>query len=107
MKKYNVRVYLHTFCDFEVEAENEQDAIEIAENNDYDMEQIIYNMVQDGSSDVEEVFKVGDKVVWLDPQEEYRDTTRVYTIDAIEGEIIRISDEYSEVEVTSNELIKL
>lgn len=105
--KYNVRVHLTTFCDFEVEAENETKAIEIAENKVLDMNQILDNMERDGSPDVEKAFKVGDNVVWLDPEEEFRDTTRVYTIDSLEGEIIRISDEYSEVEVTANELIKL
>ena len=55
MKKYNVRIYLHTFVDVEVEAENEQEAIEIAENSEYDMRQIFENMIQDNSSDVEEI----------------------------------------------------
>lgn len=32
MKNYNVRLYFHTFVDIEVAAEDEQTAIEIAEN---------------------------------------------------------------------------
>lgn len=32
MKNYNVRLYFHTFVDIEVSAEDEQTAIEIAEN---------------------------------------------------------------------------
>lgn len=54
MKKYNVRIYLHTFVDYVVEAENEKDAVEIADNMEYDMDQLLDNLTPDGSEDVEE-----------------------------------------------------
>jgi len=47
---------------------------------------------------------VGSKVIWYDPQEEYRDLTRIYDVDDLEGDIVYISDEYSEVEVFPKEL---
>lgn len=56
MKKYNVRIYLHTFVDVEVEAENDTRAKEEAELKEYDMRQILDNMVQDETDiDVEEI----------------------------------------------------
>lgn len=55
MKKYNVRFYLHTFVDFEVEANDEKEAVEIADNLEYDMDQLLDNMVPDGSEEVEEI----------------------------------------------------
>lgn len=55
MKKYNVRVYLHTFVDYEVEAENINDAIDEARNLDYDMEQMLGNMVPAEEEDVTEL----------------------------------------------------
>ena len=54
--KYNVRIYLHTFVDVEVEAENETRAKEEAEFKEYDMRQILDNMTQDETDiDVEEI----------------------------------------------------
>ena len=50
---------------------------------------------------------IGDKVLWHDPYEEYRDLTRVYEIFDIQGDIISISDEYGESEVYANELEKV
>lgn len=59
------------------------------------------------------LFQVGDKVRWHDPDEETRDLSRIYTIDKIyveDGEeynddtIFLISDSNSEAEVTANEL---
>jgi hypothetical protein len=48
---------------------------------------------------------VGDSVVWYDPDEEARDLERVYQVFDIESdELIRIADEYSEVEVPACEL---
>lgn len=44
-KKYNVRIFLHTFVDFyDVEAENEKEASELADSMEYDMGQILDNM---------------------------------------------------------------
>lgn len=45
--KYNVRFYLHTFVDFEVEAKDEKEAVEIADNLEYDMDQLLDNMVSE------------------------------------------------------------
>lgn len=53
--KYNVRFYLHTFVDFEVEAASEKEAIDMAENLEYDMDQILDNMVPDNETDVTEI----------------------------------------------------
>ena len=57
--------------------------------------------------------KIGDKVKWNDPAineylEEERDEVlnRVFDVVDINGEIILISDGFSEAEVTENELIK-
>lgn len=56
MKKYNVRIYLHTFVDVEVEAENDTMAKEEAELKEYDVRQILDNMTQDETDiDVEEI----------------------------------------------------
>jgi hypothetical protein len=54
-----------------------------------------------------EELHIGDKVVWHDPDEEYRDLTRVYEIFDIQGDIISISDEYGESEVYASELEKV
>ena len=58
-KRYCVRVYLHTFVDYEVEAENENEAREIAENNDWlngePFEQVQGNMVLADDTDVMEI----------------------------------------------------
>lgn len=45
--KFNVRIYLHTFVDFQVEAKDEEEAIEIASNKEYDMEQLLDNLASD------------------------------------------------------------
>ena len=55
MKKYAARVYLCTFCDYEVEAENEKEAKEIAEALEYDMDDILDNMCQADDTDVREI----------------------------------------------------
>lgn len=54
-----------------------------------------------------EELKIGDKVVWYDPDEEFRDLTRIYEIFDIQGDIISISDEYGESEVYASELEKV
>lgn len=55
MKKYSVRIYLHTFVDYEVMADNMKDAIDEARNLDYDIEQMLENMVPDEEEDVTEL----------------------------------------------------
>lgn len=47
---------------------------------------------------------VGANVKWYDPQEEFRDLTRVWQVDDVSEEIVNISDEYSEAEVLPSEL---
>lgn len=54
-KTYSVRIYLHTFVDFEVEAETKEDAIDIAENTEYDMDQLLDNMTPGDDPDAEEI----------------------------------------------------
>lgn len=49
-------------------------------------------------------FSIGDKVIWNDPDESVRDTSRIYEIDSIKGETIIISDDYSMAEVFNTEL---
>lgn len=55
MGKYNVRLYLHTFVDFEVEAKDKKEAVEIANNLEYDMDQLLDNMVPDNEEDVTKI----------------------------------------------------
>lgn len=55
MKKYNVRIYLHTFVDYTVEANTEKEAIEMVDNLEYDMDQLLDNMVPDNEEDVTEI----------------------------------------------------
>ena len=50
--------------------------------------------------------KVGDKVIWYDPAIDARDLSRVWIIDKITDEIVYISDDFSELEVFANELLK-
>ena len=57
------------------------------------------------------MLKIGDKVKWNDPDiQSYPEEDweylkeRVFTIDNINGEVITISDNYSEVEVLESEL---
>lgn len=66
------------------------------------MEQEIINLDIHG-----EELKIGDKVLWYDPDEKYRDLTRVYEIFDVQEDIISISDEYGESEVYANELEKV
>lgn len=47
---------------------------------------------------------INDKVIWYDPDVEARDLERIYTVYDVHGEIVRISDDYSEAEVFSEEL---
>ena len=58
MKKYNVTFYYHTNCTVEVEAENEKEALELAESavcDDKYTEQILWGLQEDDDPDVEEV----------------------------------------------------
>lgn len=48
---------------------------------------------------------IGSNVIWYDPDEKARDLTRVYRVDEVYAETLRISDAYSEVEVLPEELI--
>ena len=50
--------------------------------------------------------KVGDNVIWYDPEIEARDLERVWVVDRITDEIVYISDDFSETEVFANELSK-
>ena len=56
MKKYNVTLYYHTHIVVEVEADNEEEAIEAAynaaENEDF---QLLENLIGEGDPDVEEI----------------------------------------------------
>lgn len=47
---------------------------------------------------------IDSQVIWYDPQEEYRDLSRVYNVDEMDEEIVFISDEFSEAEVPPCEL---
>lgn len=47
---------------------------------------------------------LGAHVIWYDPQEEYRDLERVYIVDGFKGDIVLISDDWSEAEVNPCEL---
>lgn len=55
MKKYNVKFYLNTSVEYEIEAESEKEAINKAEDMQYDMSQILENMMPAGKCDVEEI----------------------------------------------------
>ncbi len=44
MNKYQVRVYLTTYCDFEVDAKDEAEAIFLTDNKQLDMNQVLDNM---------------------------------------------------------------
>lgn len=55
MKKYIVRVYLTTFCDFEVEAKDENEAIFLTDNRQLDMNQILDNMCRADEPSVTEI----------------------------------------------------
>ena len=43
--------------------------------------------------------KIGDKVIWFDPEYVHRDLTRIYVVYDIKGDFVYIADRYSEVEV--------
>lgn len=47
---------------------------------------------------------IGDTVIWFDPDLQFRDVTRFYNVDKINGDIITISDKYSEIEVFPHEI---
>ena len=47
----------------------------------------------------------GDEVQWCDPEEEARNLERIWTVNSINGDIVLISDDYSEAEVLPSELI--
>ena len=52
--------------------------------------------------------KLGDEVIWVDPEKEARDLNRVWTIfDVQSEELVRIHDIFSEAEVNPNELISI
>lgn len=116
-KKFEVTRYYHTQVTMIVEAENEEEAIEISETADYDMGQIFENLQKDGDTDAVEVedeavdmngnpIKVGSKVKWYDPDESARDLSRVWSVFDVksDGETVCISDDYSEAEVLPQEL---
>ena len=49
--------------------------------------------------------KKGQKVIWFDPEVEARDLSEVYLVDKIHNEeIVLISNDYSEAEVSPSEL---
>ena len=49
--------------------------------------------------------KKGQKVIWFDPEVEARDLSEVYVVDKIYNEeIVLISNDYSEAEVSPSEL---
>lgn len=50
--------------------------------------------------------KVGDKVIWYDPAIDAMDLSRAWIFDKITDEIVYISDDFSELEVFANELLK-
>lgn len=58
MKKYKVTFYYHTNCTVTVEAENEDEALELAENevcDDKYTDQLLDGLQEDDSPDIEEV----------------------------------------------------
>lgn len=55
MNKYQLRVYLTTFCDFEVEAKDETEAIFLTDNETLDMNQILDNMCRTEEPSVIEI----------------------------------------------------
>ena len=116
-KKFEVTRYYHTQVTMIVEAENEEEAIEISETADYDMGQIFENLQKDDDTDAVEVddeavdmngnpIKVGSKVKWYDPDESARDLSRVWSVFDVksDGEIVCISDDYGDAEVLPQEL---
>jgi hypothetical protein len=55
MKKYEVTLYYHAVYSMVVEAENEEDAIEQAYNQDFDSEDVKCEYQEDGEPDVQEL----------------------------------------------------
>ena len=53
------------------------------------------------------VIAKGDKVIWYDPQTEYRDLSRVWVIEEINEEMAFISDEFGECECLPTEIAKV
>ena len=51
-----------------------------------------------------QVLSEGDQVIWYDPEKSAQDLSRVWTVDSIGDEIVRISDEYGEAECLPHEL---
>lgn len=49
--------------------------------------------------------KVGSQVIWYDPEKSARDVKRVWTVDDMRGDIVYISDKFSEAEVYPQELV--
>ena len=49
--------------------------------------------------------RVGQMVLWFDPDVEARDLSRVYTIYEIREDFLLIGDEYSEEEVLPSEVL--
>ena len=83
MKKYDVRIYLHTFIDVEVEAENESDAIDVANEKEWNMGEILGNMCEEKEPDIEaleySVFVGGGEVNdYLLTKEEAEEMARNY-----------------------------
>ena len=114
MKKYNVRFYLHTFVDFEVEAETAEDAEEIANNLEYDMDQLLDNMVPCEDVDIYEIKGfIAKGIHWdidkdeddLDGIPELPSTETVYTDD--EDKVVDIlSDMYGYCINSIDEIVK-
>ena len=55
MKKYRVKFYFHTSVEYEVEADDHEQAIEIARVQECDARQMLENLVEDDSPDVDEI----------------------------------------------------
>lgn len=51
--------------------------------------------------------KKGDNVIWLDTEIKSRELYRVWVVDEIIDEIAYISDEFSDAEVSLNELERI
>lgn len=49
--------------------------------------------------------RIGSQVIWYDPEKSARDLKRVWTVDDMRGDIVYISDEFSEAEVYPQELV--
>lgn len=47
---------------------------------------------------------LNDTVIWYDPDLQHKDITRFYNVDKIEGDVITISDKFSQMEVFNVEI---